>query len=252
MFQSPALPLGRDFNGIVHVHGSVNEPKDMVLTDADFGRAYLTEGWARRFLLDLFRTYPVLFVGYGHNDTVMNYLARALPAEQTQPRFAFALEAEINSWNSLGVVPLVFPQLDAQDYSSLYQGVVGLAKHATRGILDWQTTITEIARTPPSLNQEDMDLIGDVFHHPTRTRFFAEAALHPAWIRWLHENGHLDGLFGASPFINDGGDNRDLRKVARTYIRKRPIRRTFPDHWQAWHRNQPWLLRDPCITFRIT
>ena len=40
----------------------------MVLTDADFGRAYLTEGWARRFLVELFRSFTVLFVGYSHND----------------------------------------------------------------------------------------------------------------------------------------------------------------------------------------
>jgi hypothetical protein len=36
----------------------------MVLTDADFGRGYLVEGWARRFLVELFRHCTVLFVGY--------------------------------------------------------------------------------------------------------------------------------------------------------------------------------------------
>ena len=71
VFRAPALRLGRDFNGIVHVHGSIDSPNDMILTDADFGRAYLSEGWARIFLLDLFRTFTVLFVGYAHNDMVM-------------------------------------------------------------------------------------------------------------------------------------------------------------------------------------
>ena len=70
IFRAPALPLGRHFHGIVHVHGAVSHPKDMVLTDADFGRAYLIEGWARRFLVELFRQDTVLFVGYGHNDVV--------------------------------------------------------------------------------------------------------------------------------------------------------------------------------------
>ena len=50
VFRAPALPLGAEFNGIVHIHGSIDNPPNMVLTDADFGRAYLTEGWARRFL----------------------------------------------------------------------------------------------------------------------------------------------------------------------------------------------------------
>ena len=52
VFRAPALPLGKNFNGIIHVHGAVNRPDEMVLTDADFGRGYLTEGWARRFLVD--------------------------------------------------------------------------------------------------------------------------------------------------------------------------------------------------------
>ena len=88
LFKAPALPLGRTFNGIVHVHGCLDRPRDMVLTDADFGRAYLTEGWARRFLVELFRSFTVMFVGYSHDDTVMKYLARALPARESNPRFA--------------------------------------------------------------------------------------------------------------------------------------------------------------------
>ena len=50
----------------------------MVLTDKDFGRAYLTEGWARRFIQDLFLKFTVLFVGYSHNDP-----ADALPCAWT-------------------------------------------------------------------------------------------------------------------------------------------------------------------------
>ena len=53
VFRAPALPLGNEFEGIVHVHGSVSDCQQMVLTDKDFGQAYLTEGWARRFLVEL-------------------------------------------------------------------------------------------------------------------------------------------------------------------------------------------------------
>ena len=49
VYEAPALPVGDDFNGLVFLHGSVRqEPRRIVLTDADFSRAYLTEGWARR------------------------------------------------------------------------------------------------------------------------------------------------------------------------------------------------------------
>lgn len=44
IYSAPALPLGYDFSGIVHVHGSLNRAHELVLTDTNFGRAYLTEG----------------------------------------------------------------------------------------------------------------------------------------------------------------------------------------------------------------
>jgi hypothetical protein len=76
-FSAPALPPGDSSIGLVYLHGSIDKPAErLVLTDADFGRAYLTEGWARQFLQRLFAKYVVMFIGYSHNDPVMNYLAR--------------------------------------------------------------------------------------------------------------------------------------------------------------------------------
>src|ERR1700687_146299 len=106
IFYAPALPLGRDFNGLVYLHGSVDrDPNLMVLTDADFGRAYLTDGWATRFLMSLFQDHIVLFVGYSHSDVVMNYLARGLPPN-AQPRFALTSEADFSRWKLLGIEAL--------------------------------------------------------------------------------------------------------------------------------------------------
>jgi hypothetical protein len=36
MLRVPELPLGRQFNGIVHVHGVVSYPDETVRTDADY------------------------------------------------------------------------------------------------------------------------------------------------------------------------------------------------------------------------
>ena len=221
--RAPALPLGRDFNGIVHVHGSIDSHKDMVLTDADFGRAYLTEGWARNFLLDLFRACTVLFVGYGHNDTVMNYLARALPVDETQPRFVLTDEAERNQWDILGMKPVIFPKPDENDYSGLYKGVSGLSERATRGILDWQSDITRIATNPPSLDEEEMDLVEDGLSNTAHTRFFTEAASHIGWVQWLDENRHLDSLFGGRLPPSLGEPARTLGWwLARTFVKEHP------------------------------
>ncbi len=65
---------------MVYLHGRLDqEHHRLIVTDEDFGKAYLTDAWAARFLDRMFGEYPVLFfVGYSHNDTIMKYLARGL------------------------------------------------------------------------------------------------------------------------------------------------------------------------------
>ncbi len=200
VFQAPALPLGNDFNGIVHVHGTVSQPGGMVLTDKDFGQAYLTEGWARRFLVALFRQFTVLFVGYGHNDTVMNYLARALPESAASRRFALTGErdSDLQRWRVLGIEPIKYPQDNDDDYSRLHEGIRRLADFSRRSVLDWKREITELARkNPPRLGEEEAGLIEEALKDETRTRFFTDAASSPEWIDWLDKRKHLDALFGS-------------------------------------------------------
>ena len=43
-YTGPALPMGDDFAGLVYIHGSLlQEPRHLMVTDADFGRAYLQD-----------------------------------------------------------------------------------------------------------------------------------------------------------------------------------------------------------------
>ena len=72
---APRLPvprLGR--NGVVHLHGFLGDFGDdiweLVLSSADFGAAYLVDGWATRFLRELFRHFVVLFVGYSRKASM--------------------------------------------------------------------------------------------------------------------------------------------------------------------------------------
>jgi len=205
VFLAPALPLGRNFMGIVHLHGAVSRHKDMVLTDADFGRAYLTEGWARRFLIDLFRHFTVLFVGYSHNDTIVSYLARALPKSEGGRRFALAEEDDnAQRWQVLGIEPIAYPKSGKHDYKALYDGVRLLAVTVRRSVLDWQREVTELAAKPPPLSEEEADIIEDALKNPSTTRFFKNAARSPEWISWLDKRKHLDPLFGDGEF-----DERD-------------------------------------------
>ena len=209
VYRAPALPLGRRFGGIVHIHGDVADPAGMVLTDKDFGRAYLTDGYSRLFLVELFTAFDVLFVGYSHNDTVMSYLARALPLEQTKSRFALTDDDKGDWWRFLGIEP-VFYANHSGNHEELNSGISGLADNLRRGSLDWQQRVATIAAgNPMFLADEESDLIADTLTDVVRARFFTQAATDSEWIQWLEIRGHLSGLF----------DTRDLdlpeRELAR-------------------------------------
>ena len=217
VYTAPALPLGREFQGVVHVHGRLDRPETMVLTDADFGRAYLTEGWARRFLVDLFRSFTVLFVGYSHSDVVMNYLARSLPAGDSQ-RFALADEAGDMRWSRLGVTAIRFSE---SDYRVLSVSVGELAEYRSRGILEWQHLIREIAKSNPPTGDYEVETLAEALTDPVRTRFFTASAKTLAWIEWLERNGHLSNLFRKGATLSEA--ERELaRWVAKSLACNHP------------------------------
>jgi hypothetical protein len=195
---APALPMGDSFSGIVHVHGGVEKSfARLVLTDADFGRAYLTEGWARVFLQKLFERYTVLFVGYSHNDPVMNYLARGLPpAGRTPRRFAFTPPGQEDRWRFRGIIPINYPlEPDNNQHSALPRAITAWAKHVRLGALEQEQRIKSIVELPPPIDPEDGDYIVSALCEPNTTRFFTRHANTVAWLKWVEERGFLKRLF---------------------------------------------------------
>ena len=86
---APKLPVPKrhSWSSLVHLHGRIfpnDDGSNLVLTAADFGRAYLTEQWAARFVTELFREFTVVFVGYSIGDPVMSYMVDALAAERAK------------------------------------------------------------------------------------------------------------------------------------------------------------------------
>ena len=66
-FNAPVFPLGSNIDGVIYLHGNVTDPSSMVLSDSDFGRAYLSESWAKRLLTDAFLNYDFIFIGSVHD-----------------------------------------------------------------------------------------------------------------------------------------------------------------------------------------
>jgi SIR2-like domain len=206
LYSAPALPLGGDLYGIVHLHGSVAMPPDrLVLTDADFGRAYLTEGWATKFLQTLFARYVVPFVGYSHRDPVMSYLARGLPPGSVGPsRFALTAEGDEDRWRFLGIQPITYRLSDGENsHSALGASVAAWAGLATIGALDQEQKIKTIVEGPFPLRPEDSDYIENALRNITTTRFFVRYARNLNWLRWVESKGFLAPLFRSNLPVGD-------------------------------------------------
>ncbi len=227
VYQAPVLPTNTNFSGIVHLHGKLpdkNDPKyyekckHLILTDEDFGRAYLTEGWARRFFVDVFHHFTVLFIGYSYNDIIVSYLTRSLPADRTKNHFILT-EDKQNNWDSFGLIPIYFDKTENTDnpYQELYELVDNLANIVTRDKLQWKKEIKKIVdRGPfpvsvPEENEkrklikklnEDIAEIRYALKSPYNTKLFLDCIKNPwylpnlyHWIKWLNEYHYFDALF---------------------------------------------------------
>lgn len=109
IYVAPSLPLGDRFNGIVHLHGAVDEADGMVLTSSDYGEAYVSRGWASRFLVDLFKSSVVLFVGYSCSDSLVDYLTRSISSNLNGRAFVLNRCSDDDAvWRERGVEPVAF------------------------------------------------------------------------------------------------------------------------------------------------
>lgn len=193
-YEGPALPRGDDFTGLVYLHASVREePRHLVVTDRDFGRAYLTDAWAARFLHDMFRTYVVLFVGYSHDDVVMTYLARGLPREARR----YALTTSEGGWRRLGITPVLYPAAD--DHAALTRAVSVWAAEASMGLLDHRERVRSLVAAPPPEDPVDRSYLKRVVEDPETVWFFCEFARGERWLEWASQRPAFRALFAPSP-----------------------------------------------------
>ena len=128
---APMLPVPKPhvWYSCVHLHGVIGKDgrgDQLVLTAADFGRAYLTEGWASRFVTDLFHHFHVVFIGYSLDDPAMAYLVDALAAERARggsimKAYAFASYGDSvegaekrveRAWLAKNVEPILYSDKD--------------------------------------------------------------------------------------------------------------------------------------------
>ena len=211
LHSAPVLPIPRNdrnasWRSIVHLHGRLEplpSPNDhLVLTSADFGKAYLTDGWAARFVSRLFADFTVLFVGYSLNDPVLRYMMDAFAAEAAAARRHSLLskayifvpytgheEPSSQQWKNRGLVPIFYHS--GWGHRRLRETLVAWA--AARE--DWLSSAAAIVRRfgphdPSGLSPSDAsNVIWAVSGRNDRgygARTFAALPSRPH-VGWLHE-----------------------------------------------------------------
>ena len=214
----PALPLGNDFTGLVYLHGSVTQhPRNLIVTAADFGRAYLTEAWATRFLERMFGTYTTVFVGYSHNDVIMKYLARGL-GPHAKPRFAFTDQPTSGMWNQLGITPIGYSP--ENNHSALATALRSWAQRASSGLLDHQRQIKAIMETkkPKDLTPGEASYLDAILADEHTVQFFCGDAQDVEWLDWIIQKPEFRILFDDQATAATTASWRLAGWFARTFV----------------------------------
>jgi hypothetical protein len=153
---SPSRP--EEMNGITHLHGLVNDAYDgaaadgFILSSADFGRAYLSEGWATSFIREILERYVVVFVGYSADDPPVQYLLEALNKRGQKLSNVYAFQAgeastAVGMWLQKGVEAIPFSPND--NYEALWKTLEAWAGR-TASPEDWQKAILDLAQKGPA------------------------------------------------------------------------------------------------------
>lgn len=225
-FKAPLLPVPKksDWDGLIYLHGllpvtpTASELNRLVVSSGDFGRAYLTERWAARFVSELFRNFTVCFVGYSISDPVLRYMMDALAAdrllgESLPEMFAFGSYSKskegdrANEWKAKSVTPILYPEQKNHVY--LHKTLRAWAKTYHDGVRGKEQVVVQSAPFRPLASTKQDDFVGRMLwalSDPGGLPAKRFAELNPApsldWLEPLSQEiyGHADlGRYGVQP-----------------------------------------------------
>lgn len=163
-------PTRLRWNGVVHLHGrmpiqpSAYDLDQLILSDGDFGQAYLTQGWATRFVAGLFQDYTLCFVGYSIDDPVLRYMTAAHALDGAQKIFAFAsyetgkTESALQAWKNKHVSPILYD--DADFHRSLHQTLHVWVSVCRDGVGGKERLVARYAHRLPKESKPQNDFVG--------------------------------------------------------------------------------------------
>lgn len=162
LWQPPRLPDPRrpsDMSGIVYLHGRAtenydgSESDDFVLSSSEFGRAYLSDGWATAFIREVLQRYVVVFVGYTADDPPVQYLLEALRKTTGKIDNTYAFQAgsrddAVARWRHKGVEAI--PYAADREHTALWRSLEAWAVRA-RDSQAWRARVIDHSKCGPEL-----------------------------------------------------------------------------------------------------
>ena len=177
-FEAPLLPVpNKQWDGLVYLHGLLpenpaqNKLDQLVVSSGDFGRAYLTERWASRFVSELFRNYTVCFVGYSLNDPVLRYMTDAVAVDRQRgesPPEIFAFQSyskdkkkgQIGEWKGKNVTPILY--LEDNQHAHLREILKTWCETYRDGVQGKCRIVSKCATAPPSGSTKEEGFVSQV------------------------------------------------------------------------------------------
>lgn len=210
-FCAPFLPVPKaDWQGLVYLHGRLSAADEtstldhLIVTSSDFGRAYLTERWAARFVSELFRKTTICFVGYSLQDPVMRYLVDAIAGDRAigedHPEFFAFVSGEKNpagmkrTWEAKNVTPILYEGKDK--HRLLHDTLHTWADSYRDGLIGKERTASNAAQFDPSaMENKDIDQVRwalcDTSGLPANQFAKADPAPSIQWLNVLSEPSEL-------------------------------------------------------------
>lgn len=192
----PDLASGATLEGLVHLHGRMPTASsdgikrlNFVLSSADFGRAYLADGWATRFVRELLQRYVIVLLGYSADDPPVRYLLQGLHARSDKtPAKIFAFDSGTEDevqvrWRDRGVRVLSYDNADGS-FAGLWDSLRAWADRADDSGA-WRHSIVTLAQTRPrDLSPDQRGRVASLVRSDRGAKLFAEVVPRPP-AEWL-------------------------------------------------------------------
>jgi hypothetical protein len=225
VWQPPRLPdpsRHSEMDGIIYLHGCTNknysgsEGDGFILTSSDFGRAYLSDGWATAFFREIIDRYVVAFVGYTADDPPVLYLLEALNKREGQLSGVYAFQSGVSNeaaarWRHKGVKAIAYAEEDG--HRTLWETLEAWAVRA-RASGEWYQSVIDLARKgPENLQPYERGQVAHIVSTLEGIRKFSEGDSPPPaeWLcvfdpnRRYAEPGHIGGC-GSQELLVDPFD----------------------------------------------